>query len=489
MNIARKRLTRKLVTLFVAPLAIAMITFGLFTIHVWRQALLEDARRSLVDHAATLRAMTIAARGADPAALAEAVEQISATETVDGVALYDRAGAPIARSALLAASPEAADAAARRAIDLGGALDDGALGPARALVHAERVDGAPGVGALVIAHSLDPIDRMIDRAAKRLAIGGGALALIVAALSLWAARGLGRGLGGLVVATERVAGGDLDVAPPEGPAFLEFPRVARAFGEMTAALAEARERLDRAGAERRELERRVLHAQGLAVVGQVSSAFAHEIGSPLNTILGWARLSASDASLSPEVRGQFETIAGQCDRIARMVQRVLSVSRPHREEKTLLALAGVVREAAAFLGPDLRARRVDLRLDLDPGAPRVFAVRDLLLQILINLCLNAADAQADRGGLIRVTVAADEEDPDDPRVRLQVADAGPGVPEDLRARIFEPFYSTKAEGRGTGLGLAVVADIVRDLGGRVSVDSAPEGGALFTVTLPAGAPG
>jgi signal transduction histidine kinase len=387
---------------------------------------------------------------------------------------------------LIEADPGRIDELARRAT-AGAAAHHapGPLGAGRALLRVERVEGAPGVGAIAVAHSTEPIERMLRRAAIRLIVAGGAIAAAVAGLALWASRRLGEGLGGLVAATERVAAGELGAPIDDGPRFFEFPRVARAFRAMTAALADARARLERTEESRRELERRVLHAQALAVVGQVSSAFAHELGSPLSTILGQARLAAADESLAPGARAAFDSIATQSERITRMVQRVLSVARLPRERKEAVDLTAVIHEATTFLAPDLRARRVDLRLDLAPDAPSVLAVRDLLLQVLVNLVANAADAQAGEGGVIRVALAADRDDPEDPHVRLEVADTGPGVPAELRARIFEPFYSTRAESGGTGLGLAVVADVVRDLGGRVSVGDAPEGGALFTVTLPA----
>jgi signal transduction histidine kinase len=147
-------------------------------------------------------------------------------------------------------------------------------------------------------------------------------------------------------------------------------------------------------------------------------------------------------------------------------------------------LADVVREVTAFLAPDLRARRVDLRVLVAEHLPPVMGVRDQVTQIVMNLCVNAIQAQPSSGALRITLAAADVEEERVKAIRLEVADAGPGVPEALRGQIFEPFYTTKRASGGTGLGLPIVADVVRELGGKVEVGDAPEGGALFRVLLP-----
>jgi signal transduction histidine kinase len=484
MKIARKRLTRKLVSLFFVPIAAGFTLFAVVSIQIWRVALIEDARRTLADHAASLRAALSIPGPREAADLSALVEAISATETVHAVALYDAAGAPIARSSLFEVEPSHVDVLARDALATGAVhMLVEPIGGRAELLRVERVEGPSGRFVLVLAHAVGPVELMLRRATIRLALAGLALGLITGALALWLARSLGRGLGRLVSAADKLAAGDLAVSPVEGSRFLELDRVARAMNGLTRSLVEARARAELAEAERGELERRIIHAQALAVVGQVASSFAHEIGSPLNTILGWSRLSSGDDALPDHARKQFEMIASQCERITRIVQRVLSLARPPRERKEPVALAEVAREVTAFLAPDLRARRLSLALDLDLGAPAVFAVRDQLFQIVMNLCINAVEVQP-KGGVLRVAVAPAAGTETHPAARLEVADAGPGVPEDRRQKIFEPFYSTKRDDGGTGLGLAVVADVVRDLGGRVTVGDAPEGGALFMVELP-----
>lgn len=485
MNVARKRLTRKLLAVFTAPVAIGFLVAGFISIRTTREAVLDASERALVDNIATLRtaALPFIDKRA-PGDLVELVERVAAEETVQGVALYDERAHLVACSAELLADRPGVDDDAARALKSGSPTEAVVRVAGRdVFLRIEPIKGTPGIGAVAMTHELAPALRMADVTMTRLALTGGVVALVVSLIAFWVSRVLGREWGSLVHAAERVAVGDVEVRVEASP-LLEMDRVARAFNDMTHALAEAREKLLAAEVQRIELDARIRHAQALAVVGQVAGSFAHEIGSPLNTILGWSRLSAGDESLSEEVRSQFDTIASQCERITRIVQRMLSMARPPADQRTEVHLAEVVREATAFLAPDLRTRRIDVQLLVAQGLPSIVAVRDQLLQVVMNLCVNAIQAQPS-GGTLRITLALDEAESEaDLRIRLEVADAGPGIPEADRPRIFEPFFSTKFKTGGTGLGLPIVNDIVRDLGGKIEVAMAPEGGALFLVLLP-----
>ena len=182
----------------------------------------------------------------------------------------------------------------------------------------------------------------------------------------------------------------------------------------------------------------------------------------------------------------METVAAQCERITRMVQRMLGVVRLAQDKHQSVRVAEVIHEVQAFLEADLKTKGIDIRLDISPVPPVLMGSRDFVFQMLLNLCNNAADAQP-KGGLIRISLkpgeSQDKKQNRPQAVILEVADAGPGIPEEQRERIFEPFYSTKAVQGGTGLGLSIVASIVRDAGGSITVSQAPEGGALFQMLL------
>lgn len=485
MNLARRRLTRKLLAALTAPVLIGFLIAGFVSIQTTRNGVIDAAERALVDNIATLRAAALPTLShAPPEELAQLVERVAAEETVQGVVLYDEHLQVKACSSGLIADRKLVDEAARRAFRDVVAVENVVHVAGRdALLRVEPLQGAPGIGAIAMTHELAPAVRLANITAVRLGLTGGLVAFVVSLIAIAISRVLGREWGNLVHAAERVAAGDLNVRV-EASARLELDRVAHAFNDMTRALSDTREKLLVAEAERVELDARIRHAQALAVVGQVAGSFAHEIGSPLNTILGWARLSAADESLSEETRSQFETIAAQSERITRIVQRMLSVARPSAEQRGSVHLADVVREVTAFLAADLRIRHIDLRVLVAERLPPIVAVRDHLLQVVMNLCVNAIQAQPS-GGALRITLALDEaEMKEETRIRLEVADAGPGIPEADRARIFELFFSTKSKGVGTGLGLPIVSDIVRDLGGKIEVATAPEGGALFRVLLP-----
>lgn len=485
MNLASQRLTRKLIAFLTAPVILGFLIAGFVSIRTTRDGVIEAAERALVDNIATLRAAALPTLShAPPEELEQLVARVTAEETVQGVVLYDEQLHVKACSSELLKDRTLVDDAAHRALRDASSVEAVVHVSGRdVLLRVEPLQGTPGIGAIAMTHELAPAVRLANVTAVRLGLTGGIVALLVSLVAIWISRLFGREWGNLFHAADRVAAGDLDVRV-EASSRLELDRVARAFNDMTLALSNAREKLLTAEAERLELDARIRHAQALAVVGQVAGSFAHEIGSPLNTILGWSRLSAADESLSVEVRSQFETIAAQCERITRIVQRMLSIARPPAEQRASVNLVDVVREVTAFLAPDLRIRRIDLRVLVAEHLPSIVAVRDHLLQVVMNLCVNAIQAQT-AGGVLRITLALEEgESKNDRHIRLEVADAGPGIPEQDRTRIFELFFSTKSKGGGTGLGLPIVSDIVRDLGGKIEVASAPEGGALFRVLLP-----
>jgi signal transduction histidine kinase len=282
-----------------------------------------------------------------------------------------------------------------------------------------------------------------------------------------------------------VAAGDLAVRV-EPPNLLELGRLGLAFNQMTAGLLAARRELDSGESRRRELERRLRHTQALRAIGQVAASLAHEIASPLSTILGWARLLRSETSIHPEFREQTSVVAAQCERITRIVQRLLNVSRFPAGNRIEVKLNEVVLEVAAFLRPECNARGISLRTEIEDDTLTVLAERDGCLQIVINLCLNAIHAQPGGGVLILSLSRVLHRFGNEERwgARLEVRDAGPGILRERRAALFEPFYSARADGSGLGLGLAIVRDIVKEIDGEIEIDDAREGGACFRVYLP-----
>lgn len=230
-------------------------------------------------------------------------------------------------------------------------------------------------------------------------------------------------------------------------------------------------------------ERELRQTQRMEVVGQMVSGVAHDLANILTAIQGFAEL-ATDGS-PEEVESIVREIRSTAERGTALTRKLLAVGRSRDSRARALDLNECVNEVEALLrrvvGPDL-----EIRTDLCAALPRVNAVANDVEMVLLNLALNARDAIQGPGW---VRIATRTEESEDalpwPWVVLEVADSGVGMDEHTLEHVFEPFFTTKDEGVGTGLGLAVVADVVSDLGGRIAVQSAPGRGTTFSIRIPA----
>lgn len=488
MRTTRQRLIRKLLLLFITPPLLCALVVGILSSQYRRAELLAEADRELGDHVEVLRvSLPNLLRELDRDQLVDQIRHLMRYERVHGIALYDRDCRPIVRS-------EDLDAAAAKFDPL---ICDGKkvrpiqhrvieLGFERVLLRAEPLDG-PLVGAIAVTYNVGEVYDVIRGGTVRLILSVLCVGLLLAAGVLVIAGRLGRALGDLVLAAGRVTDGDLSVRVVPAD-LLELGQLGRAFNRMTEGLQASRRQLEVAEARRREMERRLLHAQTLRAVGQVAASLAHDIASPLSTILGWSRLLAADPALAAAYREQAAVVAAQCERITRIVQRLLDVSRPTEPSREAVALDAVARDVAAFLSGECRAHHIDLELHVAPETPPVLAEHDRCLQLLINLCMNAIEAQPG-GGRLSIGIAPHTRDrPEGPQrgVRLTVSDAGPGIPRERREAVFEPFYSTK--GTGGGLGLAIVRDLVQEIDGSIELVDPEGGGTCFRLFLPSSDP-
>ena len=230
-------------------------------------------------------------------------------------------------------------------------------------------------------------------------------------------------------------------------------------------------------------ERELRQSQRMEVVGQMVSGVAHDLANILTAIQGFAELAADGA---PEpVRAVIDEIRSTADRGTSLTRKLLAVGRARDLSPRAVDLNDCVLEVDALLrrmvGPDL-----EIRTRLADGLPPIRGVVSDLEMVLLNLVLNARDAVTGAGWIeIGTELGSPTDDEPWRYVVLSVADSGVGMDEETLARVFEPFFTTKDEGVGTGLGLAVVADVVRDLGGRIAVESAVGRGTTFTLHLPA----
>jgi|LNFM01.1.fsa_nt_gb signal transduction histidine kinase len=327
-------------------------------------------------------------------------------------------------------------------------------------------------------HGSDLVGRAVSEQAIFAAIEG-ALVTIVIVLSIsWVARQLARELGAVVDASEQI-GKKHFATRVSVESRLGLERVPEAFNAMAAALEETEESLARANERAREFGERLAHAQSLAAVGQVAASIAHEVGSPLNAILVNARLAAEDEQLPEHAKKSLEAIATQSERIGTILRRMLQLSQPPAEQAGRCDVTLVARDVLSFLDGVLRRAKITSTTELPSTALFASIRADQLQQVLFNLVNNAVQAQPS-GGAIVIAARADGD-----RVCVEVRDAGPGVAEADLPRLWEPFFTRFRERGGTGLGLAVVKHLIERASGEITVGRAPEGGCLFSISLPA----
>jgi two-component system, NtrC family, sensor kinase len=243
--------------------------------------------------------------------------------------------------------------------------------------------------------------------------------------------------------------------------------------------------LERRGAEEEgaKLQDQLRHADRLATIGELSAGIAHELNEPLGNILGFAQLTAKTAGLPAQASRDIEKIVRATLRAREILRSLMLFARQTQPKKVNVDLNRLVQEGLEFLEARCSRGGVKLSRDLAPDLPEVTADPSQLLQVIVNLVVNALQAMPDGGTLVLRTLLRDD------KVLLMVKDDGAGMSEEVRQQIFVPFFTTKDVGEGTGLGLSVVHGIVTSHGGSIRVESRPGGGTTFEVSLPIQAPG
>ncbi|PTL84944.1 nitrogen regulation protein NR(II) [Vitiosangium sp. GDMCC 1.1324] len=234
------------------------------------------------------------------------------------------------------------------------------------------------------------------------------------------------------------------------------------------------------------LESQLLRAEKLATVGILAAGIAHEIGTPLGVVRGRAEYVLGKLGAQHAQAAGVQVIIEQIDRVSRTIRQLLDFSRVQPALVREVALGPLLRGAQELLHGEAERRKVKVELEVPEGLPALSADPDQLQQVVLNLALNACDA-CEPGGTVRL--AAHVEAPGEPGalsgVRVTVRDDGCGIPPESLNRVFDPFFTTKKRGQGTGLGLTMVAQIVRNHGGRIELESEPGQGTCVTLWWPA----
>jgi two-component system NtrC family sensor kinase len=224
-------------------------------------------------------------------------------------------------------------------------------------------------------------------------------------------------------------------------------------------------------------------SEKLAAMGALLAGVAHELNNPLAVVLGQAELLRQQTEGSP-LAARAARISRASERCARIVKNFLALARQHPPERQTVRLNPIVREAVELLAYPLRVDDVEVVCNLADDLPPLWADPNQLHQVVVNLLTNARDALHTAPPPRRLTLTTGL-DALRQHLMLEVADTGPGIPPELQGRIFEPFYTTKPVGQGTGLGLSLCYGIIQEHGGTLQVESAPGQGARFIIELPA----
>jgi signal transduction histidine kinase len=460
--------------------------YGFIRVRVERADLLDENQRNVI-------LITKAVQVAVERALREQTSDLKAMlagivedqRQVDRIRIFDLALQPTLVSNALAIGDDVARDVLRRVGETGqpeGFSQRRGKEPVFYYVVPLRAAGGTVVGTMEVVHLASGIEKRVRGATWDIALR---LSLLVISITLLTGivmqRQVLRPLFGLMEGIRNVGRGD-PAKPLPVERRDELGRVAEAFNTMARQLQAARHELLLETERALDLEQQLRHSATLAVAGRLASGLAHEVGTPLNIISGRAEFLLHSLPTNDGRREELNVIIGQIDRISGMIRSLLDMVRPVKPDIQPTELKGVVDRLLLLLEHTARRHGVTLEVSVPAGLPTVRADRNQLQQILINVLMNAFEAArpAGRVGLIAKPAAHGARR----GVEIAVSDTGPGIPASVLPHIFEPFFSTKPPGEGTGLGLPICRDIVKNLSGEMRVESAPGAGTTFFVWLP-----
>jgi signal transduction histidine kinase len=350
--------------------------------------------------------------------------------------------------------------------------------PDRLIFTGPLTEGDTVIGAIAIARPTDDLHEDLARTRDRLVVAllVFSIATIIAGLFLGTIH-VTRPISLLLEGVRQVRVGDFRKAVKVGRSD-EIGELVVEFNAMIQALAEYRARSEAETEARARLEIGLQRVDKLVTIGQLSAGLAHEIGSPLQVLSGRAQALLEHAD--PEVRRQATILVAQGDRITRVVEQLLSFGRRKPAAVGRCKLSEPVSSVLEMMEPEARRRGVRLELETTNDPCEIVGDVDQLQQVALNLVRNALTVTP-RGGVVKVRVDRVRD-----VVRLSVKDTGCGIDRETQARLFEPFFTTRASDGGTGLGLAVVRAIVDEHHAKIDFVSEPGAGAEFTVSFPSG---
>ena len=258
----------------------------------------------------------------------------------------------------------------------------------------------------------------------------------------------------------------------------QYQRLQLTISQLRSTQVELRARME----AQRSAENRLIQAAKLAAVGEMAAGIAHELNNPLTSVTGFAELALEGMPEGSETHTDLEMVLREALRARDVVRRLLDFARQSESTRSRASLNNVIEDVVALSRHLIHTSAVELSLDLEEELPWTSVDVNQMKQVLLNLVHNALQAMPDGGEMEIKTKTASRHHRD--WVIVSVRDTGVGIPQLEQARIFEPFYTTKGNQGGTGLGLSVTYGIVTDHGGQIDVESQPGAGSKFTVWLP-----
>jgi len=245
--------------------------------------------------------------------------------------------------------------------------------------------------------------------------------------------------------------------------------------------------------EKNKLETQLQRAQKMEAIGALAGGIAHDFNNVLYAVMGYTELTMDLVTEGSTAQTNLQRVMKAADRAKEMVQQILAFSRQSKKEKKPISVQSVLKEAGNLLRTSIPST-IEIRQDIDTECDAVMADPTQIHQIIMNLATNAYHAMQETGGVLGLTLMQDEIGSDDLEfspdlkpgayLKLTVEDTGHGIDRDVMGKIFDPYFTTKAVGKGTGMGLSVVYGIVKDHGGDIRVYSEPGQGTAFHVYLP-----
>jgi PAS domain S-box-containing protein len=234
--------------------------------------------------------------------------------------------------------------------------------------------------------------------------------------------------------------------------------------------------------ERKHLEQQLRQSEKLSALGQLVAGVAHELNNPLAVIMGYAQLIGKQDDCQPKFKGDLQKIIHESERAAKIVRNLLTFARPREPQMTTVDLNRLVNNVVSTHQEELTTGGIQVKSRLAADLPKTIADPHQIEQVLTNLVTNAAHAVTGKeDGPREIEISSEVKDR---KLRITVADSGPGVPPEIISKIFDPFFTTKSPGKGTGLGLSISHSIMEEHRGRIWVQNEPGKGAKFCIELP-----